>query len=77
MKTPESFAQAVNPKRNTVVALNHPNGYLKGESRIERVWSHWKKLVAWKKLVLMGYFQQILFLRIQPSLLDIELLNGD
>ncbi|KAH0715040.1 hypothetical protein KY284_007945 [Solanum tuberosum] len=32
------------PKRNAVVSQNHPNGYLKGKARIERVWSHWKKL---------------------------------
>lgn len=33
------------------LALNHPNGYLKGESRIERAWSHWKRLGEPKLIV--------------------------
>ncbi|KAH0697468.1 hypothetical protein KY290_015333 [Solanum tuberosum] len=33
------------------LALNRPNGYLKGESRIERAWSHWKKLGEPKLIV--------------------------
>ncbi|KAJ8546187.1 hypothetical protein K7X08_018770 [Anisodus acutangulus] len=33
------------------LVLNRPNGYLKGESRIERAWSHWKKLGQPKLIV--------------------------
>ena len=33
------------------LSLNRPNGYLKGESRIERAWSHWKKLGEPKLIV--------------------------
>lgn len=33
------------------LSISRPNGYLSGESRIERAWAHWKKLGQPKLLV--------------------------